>query len=80
MSKSANCPFCSAAMEAEFLYLRGIGGSLHRSGRSDTRLFSRKGLEQINLDEISVTPAGTQVVIKTLHCSSCDAICFRSSQ
>jgi hypothetical protein len=80
MPENANCPFCASPMATEYLYLRGIGGALHRSDRPDVGLFSRKGLEQINLDKISRTPAGTQVVLDTLHCSACDAICFQASK
>ena len=79
MSESATCTFCSSAMTPTFLYVRGLGASLHRSVRPDVGFLSRADLQQIDLGEISKTETGTQAVTSAFHCESCDAICFKAS-
>ena len=80
MSETPTCPFCLKPMMRAFLYVRGIGAALHRSTRPDIGLFSRTDLEQIDLGEISRTDTGTQAVIESLHCGSCDSISFKASK
>lgn len=79
MPETAMCSFCSSAMTPTFLYVRGLGASLHRSGRPDVGLLSRTDLQQIDLGEISITDTGAQAVISALHCESCSSICFKAS-
>jgi hypothetical protein len=79
MSETTTCSFCSAAMNPTFLYVRGLGASLHRSARPDVGLLSRADLQQIDLGEISKTETGAQAVIGAFHCESCDSIFFKAS-
>ena len=79
MSDTQICPFCSVPMKPMYLYVRGIFVSLHRSTRSDVGFFSRSDLQQIDLDAISHTDAGSQAVISALRCESCDSIIFKST-
>lgn len=79
MSETKNCSFCTEAMAPSFLYVRGLGASLHRSERPDVGLLSRDDLHQIDLGEISKTGTGTQAVIVAFYCESCDSICFKAS-
>ena len=71
------CPSCGKDMESGFIYVRGIGGSLFWSKSKDTRFFSRRGLEQIDLSKLSRTGTGTQAVLDAARCSSCTIIAFR---
>lgn len=80
MSETPKCPLCSSPMTPAYLYVRGLGASLHRSTRPDVGLFSRTDLQQVDLRDISETDTGGQAVIGALHCESCDSICFKSSK
>lgn len=80
MTDSAVCPFCSNDLEEAFLYLRGLSCSLHVSDRADVGLFSRAGLNLIDMRDISLTNPSGQAVIKALHCRSCDSVSFRASK
>lgn len=71
------CPSCETILEPGFLYLRGIGGALFWSEHGDTGMFSRKNLEQVQLDKISITGTGGQAVIEAWRCPDCDFVCFR---
>jgi len=79
MSETKTCPFCSLAMKTTYLYVRGLGASLHRSTRPDVGLLSRTDLRQIDLGKISKTDVGAQAVIDAFCCESCDSISFRAS-
>jgi len=72
------CPSCSKEMEPGFIYVRGIGGSLFWSKNKDTRFFSRRELEQIDLGKLSLTGIGAQAVLGAVRCSSCAIIAFKS--
>jgi len=80
MSEKKNCPFCSAPVNTAYLYVRGLGASLHRSTWPDVGSMSRTDLEQVKLDDISQTGTGAQAVISALHCESCDSISFKASK
>ena len=53
MPDDGNCPYCTEPMKSDNLYLRGIAGALLRSEKDDIGIFSRAGLEQIDLRSIS---------------------------
>ena len=74
-----NCPSCNIAFEKGFVYVRGFGGSLFWSTSGTTRFFSRKKLEQINLDELSTVRIGGQAVVPAWRCPSCHLIAFSST-
>jgi len=76
-TQDLKCPACERLLDPGFLYLRGIGAALFWSERGDTGMMSRKNLEQIELDKISTTGTGGQVVIKAWHCPDCEFISFR---
>jgi hypothetical protein len=80
MSETPNCPFCSVPMNSAYLYVRGLGASLHRSTRPDVGLLSRTDLQQVDLGDISQTGTGAQAVISALYCESCDSISFKASK
>jgi len=80
MTEKPDCPFCSAPMMPVYLYVRGVAAALHRSNRPDVGFLSRTDLQQINLADISQTDTGAQAVIESLHCESCDSICFKASK
>ena len=73
------CPFCSSPLDQAYLYLRGFGVGLHYSSSSDVSLFSRSGLTQIDLRDISESDPGTQAIISALRCTSCGSISFKGS-
>ncbi len=73
-----NCSVCNVEMEQGALYVRGMFTSLLWSTRKDASFLSKKGLDLIDLGEISVTPTGTQAVIESARCPICAAITFRS--
>ncbi len=72
------CPYCSSTLDQAYLYVRGLAASLHVSTKADTRLFSRSGLTQVDLEAISEGAAGTQAIISALRCTSCESISFRT--
>jgi len=71
------CPSCGTNLEPGFLYVRGVGGALFWSEHGDTGMMSRKNLEQIQLDKISISGTGAQAVIEAGRCPDCDFVCFR---
>jgi len=72
------CSSCGVSMESGFMYVRGFGGALFWSATKNTGFFSRRGLEQVDLDRISVTGTGAQAVVSAARCPSCGVIAFRS--
>ena len=70
------CPDCSRPLEPGYLYVRGIGSSLHWSTESNISFLSRKGLRQLDLSAGSQTNAGGQGQLEALHCPSCNSYCF----
>ena len=80
MTNEHSCPYCQAGLVEAFLYVRGIAGSLQIGESADVGLFSRAGLTQINLDDISTTDPGTQAVIPSLHCDNCGTLAFRTTK
>ena len=78
MPDNTKCPFCSSQLSKSYLYVRGLGASLHRGTRADIGFLSRADLQQINLGEISQTDTGAQAVIDALHCDSCDSMSFKA--
>jgi len=72
------CPSCGKDMEVGFLYVRGIGGSLFWSEANDTGFFSRRNLEQIDLEHLSVKGTAAQAVLKAARCRSCTLIAFEA--
>ena len=77
IASDLTCPVCATTLEKGHLYVRGIFASLHWSTRGDTRVLSRKNLEQIDLSRISSTPAGGQAVINAWLCPACNLLSFR---
>ena len=73
------CPFCSSSLDEAYLYLRGLSIGLHYSSRPDVSLFSRSGLTQIDLRDISESDVGTQAIISALRCTSCGSISFKGN-
>lgn len=65
-------------MESGFMYVRGLGGSLFWSKAKDTRFFSRRGLEQIDLGRLSLTSTAAQAVLGAARCRSCATIAFKA--
>ena len=73
------CPFCCSPMRETFLYVRGLGASLHESASSEVGAFSRKGLAQIDLTALSPSDTGSQAVLAALACD-CGSVSFKTSQ
>lgn len=73
-----NCPDCDGEMQNGGLYVRGFGGSLFWSPQKDIGFVSRKGLEQIDLSEVSLTPTAGQAVLDSWRCNGCGWIAFGS--
>ena len=76
-SVNAKCPSCDKGLEKGFLYVRGLGAALFWAKQGDTKLLSRKNLEQINLGQISTTGTGGQAVVEAWLCPRCEFVCFR---
>ena len=72
------CPECQVQMDKGFLYVRGIGSSLAWSSDPKIRFFSKKGLDFVNLTELSRTPTGGQAVLDASRCPHCNRVAFRS--
>jgi hypothetical protein len=72
------CPSCSKDMQPGFMYVRGLGGSLFWSETKDTRSFSRRGLEQIDLSRLSLTSTAAQAVFSAARCRPCSLIAFKA--
>ena len=49
----STCPECRNEMEAGYLYVRGLGGSLFWGPTKDVRFYSRRDLMQIDLGKLS---------------------------
>ena len=75
-----NCPSCGAGMEDGAIYVRGFGGALFWSLRKDAGFTSRKGLDQLDLDRISIVPTRAQAIIEGWRCPSCHLIAFNSGE
>jgi hypothetical protein len=73
------CPSCESDLEDGYLYARGLGAALFWSHHGDTGIWSRKNLQQIDLDKISITGTGGQAVIAAWQCPRCEMLCFRKS-
>ncbi len=71
------CPFCSSSLVEAYLYLRGLSVGLHYSSKPDISLFSKSGLTQIDLRDISEADPGAQAVIRALRCESCGSMSFK---
>ena len=80
MASQMKCPACSSELRQGFLYVRGIGASLHWSEKGDASVLSKKELEQIDLSEISSTPTGSQAVVPAWKCDECDLVAFFSTK
>ena len=74
------CPECGNEMENGFLYVRGFGGSLCWGSNNDTRFFSRRGLEQIDLSKMSVVSPAAQAVLEAGKCGTCGTVYFKAFQ
>lgn len=72
------CPQCNHELESGFLYVRGFGSSLCWGWDSTTGFLSRRGLEQIDLTNMSVTGTASQGVPQAKRCTGCSAIVFES--
>lgn len=78
-SHEPKCPFCSAPLQQAFLYVRGLGASLHQSAAAEVGPFSRKGLDQIDLTALSLTGTGAQAVLEAMACDDCGSLSFKTS-
>jgi len=74
------CPECKNEMERGYLYVRGFGGSLYRGARKDTSVFSRRGLQQIDLSKTSVVSPAAQAVLAAGKCATCGTVAFKAFQ
>ena len=74
------CPSCKKDMESGFLYVRGFGSALFWSGAGDTGFLSRRGLDQIDLTNLSVTGTGAQAVLAAARCPACTMIAFKTGR
>ena len=72
------CPSCGKEMELGFMYVRGLGGSLFWSETKDTRFFSRRDLEQIDLGRLSLTGTSAQAILSATRCRPCALIAFKA--
>ena len=66
-------------METGFMYVRGLGGSLFWSLAKDTRFFSRRGLEQVDLGRVSLVGTAAQAVLSAARCRTCATITFKTA-
>lgn len=74
-----NCT-CGTKMLGGFLYVRGVGGALLWSESGETPIYSRRGLDQIDLDAMSRGPTGGQAVVPAWRCPDCAMISFLCDQ
>lgn len=72
------CPECKNEMDAGYLYVRGVGGSLFWGTKNDVRFYSRGDLTQIDLGKLSGTRPATQAVIPANKCGTCGVISFKA--
>jgi hypothetical protein len=75
-----NCSECNKEMEKGFLYIRGFGAALLWSDRHDTPAVSRRGMEQIDLSKVGVSPSRQQAVIHGYRCPDCGEINFKTKR
>jgi hypothetical protein len=61
-----------------FLYVRGLGGSLFWGAEKNAGVFSRRGLQQIDLGRISEVPPRTQAVVQAGKCAKCGTVSFKA--
>lgn len=71
------CSECGKEMEAGYLYVRGVGGSLFWSADGNVRYPSKRTLEQLDLSRLSTTPTGAQGVLKASRCEDCGVLSLR---
>ena len=74
------CPACDGGLDQGFIYVRGIGGALFWARTKDIGFLARKGLEQIDLNAVSVTGTGAQAVLEAWRCDGCKILVFRSNR
>lgn len=72
------CPECKSEMQAGYLYVRGVGGSLFWGATKDVSFFSRGGLAQIDLGTLSASRPATQAVINASKCTTCGTVSFKA--
>jgi len=72
------CQNCDKEMTVGFIYLRGLGGSLHWATSKDISILSRNGLEQMDLDKMSVVGSSIQAIIEALRCAACQKVTFNT--
>ena len=79
MTTKPSCPRCGDPLEPGYLYVRGLGASVHWSTEPGKSFLSRKGLRQLDLSAGSQTNAGGQAELESHHCPSCNLYCFSLS-
>jgi uncharacterized protein DUF6487 len=72
------CPQCANEMEKGYLYVRGLGGSLFWGTKKDTRFYSRRELQPIDLSKLSLTRPAAQAVLDAAKCARCGVISFKA--
>ena len=72
-------PECRSEMEAGYLYVRGLGGSLFWGRTKDARFYSRRDLMQIDLGKLSAIRPAAQAVLPAGKCSKCGMVSFKAS-
>jgi hypothetical protein len=65
-------------MEKGYLYVRGLGGSLFWGMKKDTRFYSRRELQQIDLGKLSLIRPAAQAVLDAAKCPRCGMISFKA--
>jgi len=72
------CQNCDKEMTGGFIYLRGLGVSLHWATSKDISILTRKGLERMDLGKMSVVGIGKQAIIEALRCDACQKVTFNT--
>lgn len=75
-----DCPHCKNEMENGYLYVRGLGGSLFWGTDKDTGFTSRRGLQQIDLEKISIVSPAAQAVIEAAKSAVCGTVAFQADR
>jgi Domain of unknown function (DUF6487) len=75
----STCPECRNEMEAGYLYVRGLGGSLFWGRTKDARFYSRRDLMQIDLGKLIAIRPAAQAVLPAGKCSKCGMVSFKAS-
>ena len=75
----STCPECRNEMEAGYLYVRGLGGSLFWGPTKGVRFYSRRDLMQIDLGKLSAIRPAAQAVLPAGKCSKCGMVSFKAS-